>query len=93
MSKETDDEVGMIIISQNNWNKIRDKFPPSIKSIFPTMGFMQDIPIRISNLAADGEIIQIPKKMIDAFRDIKFHPPEFKVYFEPFWMRMLKMKI
>lgn len=91
MSKEVDSEIGMIVVSQNIWNKIKDKFPPSINSIFSTMGFMQDIPIRISNLVADDEIVQIPKKMINAFKDIKFHPPEFKVHFEPLWMQMLKI--
>lgn len=81
------EEIGMILISQNTWDKIKQEFPPPIESIFPTMGFMHSIPVRISNLASDDEIIQIPKKMIDAFKGDMHFKPEFKVRVEPFLLR------
>ncbi len=86
-----EEQVGMILVSQNTWDKVKTKFPPPIESIFPTMGLMKDIPIRISNLASDGEIIQVPKKMTDAFKGDMHFPPEFKVRIEPLWLQLLPL--
>jgi hypothetical protein len=74
-----EEEVGLILVSQKTWDKLKTQFPPPIKSIFPTMGFMNSIPVRISELVSDNEIIQIPKKVIDVCRETKFHKPELKV--------------
>lgn len=84
---ETLEEVGMILVSQKTWDKVKSEFPPPIESIYPIMGFMLDIPVRISDSVPDDTIVQIPKKMTDMFKGPKFHPPEFKVRIEPLYYK------
>ncbi len=91
MNKD-EEQVGMILVSQGTWDVVKTKFPLPIKSIFPTVGFMNDIPIRLSNLVSDDEIIQIPKKMIGAFTGNMHFPPGFKVRMEPLWLQLLNHK-
>ena len=79
------EEVGMLLISQKTWDKIKSEFPPAIESIFPTMGFMGDIPVRISDIVPDDTIQPISKEIVDMLKGPKFHKPEFKVRIEPIW--------
>lgn len=90
MDEENQEEVGMILVSQSTWDKVKTEFPPPIKSIFPTMGFMNDIPVRISPYVPDDTIIPIPRKMTDMLKDFKFHAPKFEVRLEPLWMQLLR---
>lgn len=84
MKNQESEEVGLILVSQKTWDKIKQEFPPPIKSIFPTMGFYKSIPVRISELVGDDKIVPLPKSFTDQFKDFKFHAPEFKVRIEQY---------
>lgn len=81
-----EDEVGAILISRGTWDKIKTELPPPIKSLFPTMCFMNEIPVKISPFVLDGQIILLPRKLTDMCKKLKFHSPEFKVRIEPLYI-------
>lgn len=88
--EKLEDEVGMILVSQKTWDRIKGQFPPE-EAAFPNVGFMNTIPIRISELVGDDMIVPLPNKIVNMGQDVKFHKTEFKVVQEPLWKQMLRL--
>jgi hypothetical protein len=64
------DSVGMILVSENTWNKVKCEFPPSVESAYPVVGFVYKIPICVSSLVEDNMIIPLPKSLVDKLNQI-----------------------
>jgi len=88
MEKEIPYEVGMILVSKNTWDRIKEEFPPEVEGIFPNVGFWDGIPLRISDLVEDDKIVPLPKSLIDQLKvPITFEEPIFKMMPEEFGFR------